>query len=275
MRALLTTATVLCLALPAAAQPLPEPEKDPVQKTLKRVFPAVVKVYGAGGFTGVPGYGTGVIVHERGFVLTTWSIALKTDGLKFVTHDGKRYQAVLWRADPGLGIALLRAKKVINARFTALRLSEAKVTAGDTVLAVGNPFGIIFGDEKPGVLRLLLRTAPWGAFPWGVIFPLAGIRVRVDGHSESPMEVIGHRLLGLRHPGGEWVLRDLGHRSPQRLRDERGRRLDRVADREVDDGKAFGTTLRDPLEERRNRIGAELPEHRVEAHRGERSAPLR
>lgn len=146
---------LVALALPAAAQDGPQPPAAwTLPQVAARAFPSVVKVYGAGGFQGVPAYGTGVIIDERGFVLTAWSIALRTDALKVVTHDGQRFRAEVWRADPALGVALLRMKPPQGSlpSLGALRLGDSTTLApGDAVATIGNPFGIIYGDELPAV----------------------------------------------------------------------------------------------------------------------------
>jgi S1-C subfamily serine protease len=139
----------LLLAAPAAAQ---DDETTDSMQMLAQVQPSVVKIYGAGGFTGVPAYGTGVIVHERGFILTAWSIALRTDQLRVVTHDGQSYQAEIWRADPGRGVALLKARSP-SFGFQALRLAGTSMRPGQEVYTAGNPFGVVFGDELPAVMR--------------------------------------------------------------------------------------------------------------------------
>lgn len=151
------SAVVLLLLLTFAVLPAATAQDEPawtLPQVAARAFPSVVKVYGAGGFQGVPAYGSGVIVDERGFVLTAWSIALRTDALKVVTHDGQRFRAEVWRADPALGVALLRLKPPQGSlpALTALRLGDSTTLApGDAVATIGNPFGIIYGDELPAV----------------------------------------------------------------------------------------------------------------------------
>lgn len=118
-----------------------------------RALRSVVKVYGAGGFTGVPAYGSGVVIDERGFVLTAWSIALDTPELHVVTPSGKRLPATLWAADAGLGAALLRVDP-LGAGLVPLRLSPSgALRSGAAVLAIGNPFGIVYGAEPLSVQR--------------------------------------------------------------------------------------------------------------------------
>ncbi|MEZ6185075.1 MAG: S1C family serine protease [Planctomycetota bacterium] len=145
---------LLCLAA-APAQDAP----------LDRAWQATVKVYGAGGFQGVPAYGTGVIVDARGFVLTAWSIALRTPSLRAVDVDGRSYPAQIWRADPGLGVALLKlelpvgglGQAPIELRPLSLGRSE-DLAAGDTVYTLGNPFGFVYGAERVAVQRGVVTT---------------------------------------------------------------------------------------------------------------------
>ncbi|MDC3379570.1 serine protease, partial [Planctomycetota bacterium] len=158
VRATQRACVLLALALGAASPALAQdPDEAPVRhathELLERVFPSVVKVYGAGGFVGIPGYGTGTIVDERGFVLTAWSIALRDDALKVVTDEGVRYEAELWLADPGQGVALLKIKSPATS-FPALRPdANPDLSVGGEVLAIGNTFGFIYGRERPGVQR--------------------------------------------------------------------------------------------------------------------------
>ncbi len=153
-----------------AQEPPPPPPPPPPAWTLPQVvdraLPSVVKVYGAGGFQGVPAYGMGVLVDEKGFVLTAWSIALRTDNLKVVTHEGRRLRAQVWRADPGLGVALLRIEAPPGGlpSLSPLRLGDSTaLRPGDAVAAIGNPFGIIYGDEAPAVA-------------WGVVTTVGSLR---------------------------------------------------------------------------------------------------
>lgn len=146
-------AALLALLLAGAAAAQEADGETPTDRLLGGVFPSVVRVYGAGGFTGIPAYGSGVIVDERGFVLTSWSIALRTDALKVVTAEGRRLPAELWLADPGRGVALLKASGVA-AGLPALRLGDSgDLRAGEEVYAFGNPFGFLYGNERPAVMR--------------------------------------------------------------------------------------------------------------------------
>lgn len=167
-RVVVVVLVLLLVASSAAeAQDAPPPAGGwTLPQTVERALPSVVKVYGAGGFQGVPAYGSGVLVDERGFVLTAWSIALRTEALKVVTHDGRRLRAQVWRADPGLGVALLRLEAPPGGlpSLSPLRLGDStNLSPGDAVAAIGNPFGIIYGAEAPAVT-------------WGVVTTVGSLR---------------------------------------------------------------------------------------------------
>ena len=125
----------------------------PVERLAAKLQKSCVRVYGAGGFVGIPSYGVGVVVDGRGFVLTTWSIALDTPELHVVTPDGKRCPAKLWRADVGLGAALLKID-ALDSQLQPLRLGDSRrLSAGSQVIALGNPFRVAYGYESLAVMR--------------------------------------------------------------------------------------------------------------------------
>src|SRR5262249_29607229 len=60
------------------------------------------------------------------------------------------------------------------------------------------------------------------------------LRVGIERHAEAPLEPPRARAAQLDEPGDGRVARHLGHRRAQRLADELGRALARIADAEVD-----------------------------------------
>lgn len=146
-------ATLPTSAMPGGGREAVQAPATLVESLAARVLRSMVKLYGAGGFTGIPGYGSGVVVDERGFVLTAWSIALDSPDLHVVTAQGKRLAAKVWRADAGLGVALLKVDP-LGANLQPLRLSSsAQLEPGTALLAIGNPFGFVYGAEQLSVLK--------------------------------------------------------------------------------------------------------------------------
>lgn len=159
--------TLLCLTValcPGLSMAQDSGAKPAVKKTAKKKTPrqtlienltqktmkSVVKVYGAGGIKGIPGFATGVVVHSKGMILTSWSVALRTENLKVVDDQGQSFPAVLHRHDPSLGVALLKTKS--PAKWPVMTfVDSSKVKAGQTVLSFGNAFNVAVGEEKPSV----------------------------------------------------------------------------------------------------------------------------
>jgi serine protease Do len=114
------------------------------------VFPSIVKVYGAGGFKGIPSYGTGVVVDASGIVATSWSIALTSPALKVVTDSGERLEAKLLKQDTAHGLALLKVETA--AKLAPLALADELPKPGEVVFSIGNAFDDAAGDEKCAVV---------------------------------------------------------------------------------------------------------------------------
>src|SRR2546429_4404656 len=70
-----------CAAIAFAQQPLTTTAAD-VNKRL-------VKLFGAGGVKGLPSYGTGILVSEKGYILTANNHILSTTGLRVHLYDGR------------------------------------------------------------------------------------------------------------------------------------------------------------------------------------------
>lgn len=143
----------------------------------EKAWPSVVKVYGAGGFVGIPAYGTGVVVDPSGIIATAWSISLKTEYLKVVTDKGQRFEAKLLRADTKRGLALLKVE-LGDQKLPALELADsAALKQGDQVFGVGNAFDDATGDERCAVMG-------------GVVMAIAPLELRVGIEDGPPLGTV-------------------------------------------------------------------------------------
>ncbi len=114
-------------------------------------FAKVVKIYGGGGYRGLEDYQSGLLISPDGHVLTAWSIALDTDQINVTLDDGRRLQATLVGADPGLDVAVLKLE-ADGLPFFDLGESR-KLAVGARVLALSNLFGVAMGNEPVSVQR--------------------------------------------------------------------------------------------------------------------------
>ena len=86
------------------------------------------------------GLGSGVIVSPDGYVLTNTHVVNNASEIQVALNDGRQFTATVIGTDPQTDVALV---KIDADNLPALTLADSdKVEVGDTVLAVGNPFGI-------------------------------------------------------------------------------------------------------------------------------------
>jgi S1-C subfamily serine protease len=118
---------------------------------INQVQPKIVKVYGAGGFRGMEGYQSGILISPKGHILTAYSYALDTDYITAVLADGRRFDAKLVGADPQLEIAVLKIDAV---ELPCFDLAKAvKAAEGTRIMVLSNIFKVAVGDEAVSVQR--------------------------------------------------------------------------------------------------------------------------
>jgi Do/DeqQ family serine protease len=129
------------------------PKEMDFLSTAKKITPGVVHIriaYGPGDFSANPlsfypesptrSSGSGVIISDDGYVVTNNHVIEDASNIEVVMNNNQRYYAKLIGADPTTDLALLkiRAKNLPFVRYG----NSDKVTPGEWVLAVGNPFDL-------------------------------------------------------------------------------------------------------------------------------------
>jgi len=151
---------VLALAGAAAAQ-------QPFGDVAREVNQKLVKVYGTGGFRGLPEYGTGILISPKGHVLTSANHLLDTGDIRVHLYDGRRYGAKLIVMEPQLDAAIIKidagtpeAEKNLDLPcFDAVAAAKAPpAQPGDWVLAFSNQFKIAVRDEPLSVQRGIIAA---------------------------------------------------------------------------------------------------------------------
>ncbi len=122
-------------------------------KAFEAVRPSVVRVVGLGpepdpgegnglnrgNSTGV---GTGVVVVDKGVILTNLHVVNGADKIMVEFFDGMMSEAVVVGTRPEHDLAVLQAKTIPDDLVAATLRSTADLAVGDEVVAVGFPFGI-------------------------------------------------------------------------------------------------------------------------------------
>ena len=86
------------------------------------------------------GLGSGVIVSERGYILTNNHVVESADEIEVILNDSRQARAKVIGTDPDSDLAVL---KIELDRLPVIVLGNSDtLQVGDQVLAIGNPFGV-------------------------------------------------------------------------------------------------------------------------------------
>lgn len=135
---------------------------SPAAKAYETILPAVVQVRSfvksvEGGEDVQHGVGTGVVIVDKGIILTNLHVVQGAQIIKVTFADGLEATASITGTQPENDLAVLQAHKMPDDLIAATMRSTADLRPGDQVLAVGFPFGI-GPSASAGVVSGLKRT---------------------------------------------------------------------------------------------------------------------
>ena len=123
-----------------------------MQDQLFRVFP-------------VQGVGSGIIIDDRGHILTNNHVIDGTNKLRVTLGDSKQVSAKVVGTDEETDLAVLRAEPLEINRKNAVKFqpvnlgNSEELKVGQIVMAVGNPFGLTGGPTvTAGIISSLNRN---------------------------------------------------------------------------------------------------------------------
>jgi S1-C subfamily serine protease len=104
--------------------------------------------------------GSGVIIDEEGYILTNLHVVQQATRIWVSLADGRKLEAETVSDLRHSDVALLKLKTEKDERFTAVAFAqEDDLLLGETVIALGNPFGL-GGSVTRGILSSKNRRPP-------------------------------------------------------------------------------------------------------------------
>jgi S1-C subfamily serine protease len=101
--------------------------------------------------------GSGVIIDEEGYVLTNLHVLRRASRVQVKLWDGREYEAEPIVATPHSDVALVKIKGKPGEKFKAVKFApDEDLLLGETVIALGNPFGL-GGSVTKGILSSKTR----------------------------------------------------------------------------------------------------------------------
>ncbi len=138
--------------------------------------------------------GSGAIISPRGYIVTNAHVVQQADEIIVTLSDESQHRAELVSADPDADLAIIKIET--DRSLTAIPLgTSGDLLIGETVIAVGNPFGYQH-TVTTGVVSALDRTLePGGGARYeGLIQTDAAIN---PGNSGGPLLNIRGELIGI------------------------------------------------------------------------------
>jgi S1-C subfamily serine protease len=104
--------------------------------------------------------GSGVIIDEEGYVLTNFHVVGRARRVWVKLSDGREFEADKVTGNSSTDVALVKIRARNTERFTPIRFAaDDDLLLGETVLALGNPFGLGASVSK-GILSSRSRRPP-------------------------------------------------------------------------------------------------------------------
>ncbi len=141
--------------------------------------------------------GSGVIIDEEGFVLTNFHVVNRANRIWVRLMDGREFECEKVSGTSFTDVALLKIKAPKGEKFTAVKFAEDDdLLLGETVLALGNPFGL-GGSVTRGILSSKSRRPPAENEPLDILDWLQTDAAINPGNSGGPLVDLRGQLIGI------------------------------------------------------------------------------
>jgi S1-C subfamily serine protease len=172
------------------------PEAKPERRKGKPAEAGNEKTPGAPGELVELGVGTGVVIVDKGVILTNLHVVAGAESIKVTFADGLEAPAKITGAQPENDLAVLQAEKLPDDLIPATMQSTADLQPGDQVVAVGFPFGI-GPSVSAGVVSGLKRSfrSPEGKQELGNLIQFDA--AANPGNSGGPLINMNGEVLGI------------------------------------------------------------------------------
>ncbi len=212
----------LCLAqtVLGALAPAPDLRRDATVEAVQRALPAVVNIrtetiverhdpfeqlfqglwgpiYRRRGPETTYSLGSGVIIDEEGWVLTNFHVVSRATKVFVRLTDGRELEAERVVGTSFTDVALLKITNPKREKFSAIKFAlDDDLLLGETVIALGNPFGL-GGSVSKGILSSKSRRPPLENEPLEVEDWLQTDAAINPGNSGGPLVNLRGDLIGV------------------------------------------------------------------------------
>ncbi len=142
----------------------------------------------------IRGLGTGVIISQRGYVLTNYHVVERVEEVKVSLSNQRQYEASIVATDERNDLALLKIRGRDDFKHIELRCDGTAIV-GETIIVIGNPYGLE-NSVSTGIVSHTNRELrlPNGEMARGLLQIDASVN---PGNSGGPLLNINGELMGI------------------------------------------------------------------------------
>ncbi|MFO1501603.1 MAG: trypsin-like peptidase domain-containing protein [Verrucomicrobiota bacterium] len=141
--------------------------------------------------------GSGVIIDEAGYIITNYHVVRRANRITVTLVDGREFEAQAVSRTAKSDVALLKLVTRSDEKFHAIRFAaDDDLLLGETVLALGNPFGLGVSVSR-GILSSKTRRPPVENEPLEMEDWLQTDAAINPGNSGGPLVNLKGELIGL------------------------------------------------------------------------------
>ena len=189
-----------------------------VADLVEKVRPSVVRINSTSSTSSSGGTGSGIILNKDGFILTNNHVVAGFDRFDVLLSDGTSAAAAIVGTDPGNDLAVIKADIPADKLQPATFGDSDKLRAGESVIAIGNPFDLE-GSVTEGIVSGIGRTLTGSGRPLRQLIQAdAAINPGNSGGAlfNAAGEVIGITT-AIENPSGERVFVGIGYAVPSNV----------------------------------------------------------
>jgi serine protease Do len=141
--------------------------------------------------------GSGVIIDEEGYILTNFHVVNRASRVWVKLYDGREFECDKISETSLSDLALLKIRSTGTNPFPAVKFAaDDDLLLGETVLALGNPFGL-GGSVSRGILSSKSRRPPIENEPLDIMDWLQTDAAINPGNSGGPLVNLRGELIGI------------------------------------------------------------------------------
>lgn len=187
----------------------------------QQLAPGVVniRVYVRRGLTSGQGAGSGFILDNEGHIITNNHVVADAERITVIFYNGIETKAEIVGADGDSDLAVIQVETLAQGTHPLPLADSTQVKPGETVVAIGNPFGL-GGSMTAGIVSAVGRTIPSGITSFAIPQAIQTDAAVNPGNSGGPLVNLDGQIIGVNAQiatGGTQVSAGVGFAIPSNV----------------------------------------------------------